>query len=102
MQIAAGLREQRVTNSGEMKIRDAVAADLPAIIEIYNAAIATRVSTAQLDPVTVESRRRWLNEHTPDRYPFWVLEMNGVIAGWLTLKKFLPRAAYAGTAEVSV
>ena len=38
-----------------MKIRDAVEADLPAIIDIYNAAVATRISTAQLEPVTVES-----------------------------------------------
>ena len=83
-------------------IRDAVEADLPAIIAIYNRAVATRVSTAQLDPVTVESRKRWLTEHTPDRHPFWVLEENGTVAGWLTLKTFQPRAAYDGTAEVSV
>ena len=86
----------------EMKIRDAVEADLPAIIDIYNAAIATRMSTAQLDAVTVESRRRWLTEHSPDRHPFWVMEMDGQIAGWLTLKSFLPRCAYSGTAELSV
>ncbi len=86
----------------EMKIRDAVEADLPAIIDIYNAAIATRMSTAQLDPVTVESRRRWLTEHSPDRHPFWVMEIDGQIAGWLTLKSFLPRCAYSGTAELSV
>jgi L-amino acid N-acyltransferase YncA len=85
-----------------MKIRDAVAADLPAIIDIYNAAIATRTSTAQLETVTLESRRDWLAEHTPDRHPFWVLESDGQVAGWLTLKSFLPRCAYRGTAEVSV
>ena len=86
----------------EMKIRDAVEADLPAIIDIYNAAIATRMSTAQLEPVTVESRRRWLTEHSPDRHPFWVMEVDGQIAGWLTIKSFLPRCAYSGTAELSV
>jgi phosphinothricin acetyltransferase len=85
-----------------MKIRDAVEADLPAIVAIYNAAIATRMSTAQLEPVTAESRRRWLNEHSPDRHPFWVSELDDEIAGWLTLKSFLPRCAYRGTAEVSV
>jgi phosphinothricin acetyltransferase len=85
-----------------MKIRDAVESDLPAIIDIYNAAIATRISTAQLEPVTVESRRRWLTEHAPDRHPFWVMECDGQIAGWLTIKPFLPRCAYSGTAELSV
>jgi L-amino acid N-acyltransferase YncA len=86
----------------ETRIRDAAEADLPAIVAIYNAAIATRISTAQLEPVTVESRRRWLTEHSPDRHPFWVMEVEGGIAGWLTLKEFLPRCAYSGTAEVSV
>jgi L-amino acid N-acyltransferase YncA len=86
----------------EMKIRDAIEADLSAIIDIYNVAIATRMSTAQLEPVTVESRRRWLSEHSPDRHPFWVTEIDGQIAGWLTIKSFLPRCAYSGTAELSV
>jgi phosphinothricin acetyltransferase len=86
----------------EMKIRDAVEADLPAIIKIYNAAVATRIATAQLEPVTLEQRRGWLKEHSADRHPFWVLEIDRQIAGWLTLKPFLPRCAYRGTAEVSV
>ena len=85
-----------------MKIRDARGSDLPAIIKIYNAAIATRMATAQLEPVTVEDRRDWLKQHSPDRHPFWVLEMDRQIAGWLTLKPFLPRCAYRSTAEVSV
>jgi L-amino acid N-acyltransferase YncA len=86
----------------EMKIRDAIEADLPAIIDIYNVAIATRMSTAQLEPVTVESRRRWLGEHSPGRHPFWVTEIDEQIAGWLTVKSFLPRCAYRGTVELSV
>jgi len=43
----------------EMKIRDVVESDLPAIIKIYNAAVATRVATAQLESVTLEERRGW-------------------------------------------
>jgi phosphinothricin acetyltransferase len=86
----------------EIKIRDAVEADLPAIVEIYNAAVATRISTAQLEPVTVESRRDWLKEHSPGRHPFWVLELEGRVAGWLTIKPFIPRCAYNGTVELSV
>ena len=86
----------------KMKIRDAVETDLPAIIDIYNAAIATRIATAQLEPVTLEERRDWLKEHSPDRHPFWVLEIDGYIAAWLTIKSFLPRCAYRGTVELSV
>jgi L-amino acid N-acyltransferase YncA len=86
----------------QMKIRDARETDLPAIIKIYNAAIATRVSTAQLEPLTFEQRRHWLKEHSPNRHPFWILEINDEVAGWLTLKSFLQRGAYRDTAEVSV
>src|SRR3989475_9296455 len=90
------------TAATEMIIRDAGDADLPAITDIYNAAIATRMATAQLDPVTLEERRDWLKEHSPDRHPFWVLETDRRIAGWLSLKPFAPRCAYRGTAEISV
>ena len=92
----------RSISAAKMKIRDARVSDLPAIVKIYNAAIVTRISTAQLEPVTIEARRNWLKEHSSDRHPFWVLEIEGQIAGWLTLKPFLPRAAYRDTAEVSV
>ena len=85
-----------------MEIRDAETADLPEIVTIYNAAIATRLSTAQLDPVTVEERKNWLEDHSPDRHPFWVTEIDGDIAGWMTVKPFLPRCAYSGTVELSV
>jgi L-amino acid N-acyltransferase YncA len=83
-------------------IRDAVEADAPVIVDIYNAAIATRLATAQLEPVTVEEQRKGLGEHSPDRYPFWVAEISGSVAGWLSFKRFLLRCAYRGTAEISV
>ena len=95
-------RRSETAATGRMRIRDAREADLPAIIKIYNAAILTRIATAQLEPVTIEDRRDWIKQHSPDRHPFWVLEINRQIAGWLTLKPFLPRCAYRGTDEVSV
>jgi L-amino acid N-acyltransferase YncA/predicted O-methyltransferase YrrM len=81
-----------------MILRDAVEADLPAVVEIYNAAIASRSATAQLEPVTIEHCRDWLN----GPYPFWVAQIGGRVAGWLNLKPFLTRGAYRGTAELSV
>jgi L-amino acid N-acyltransferase YncA/predicted O-methyltransferase YrrM len=83
-------------------IRDAEEADLPAIIEIYNATVPTRMVTAELEPTTVEARLPWFRDHSPDEYPFWVAESDGGVIGWLDFKKFLPRRAYRGTAEISV
>jgi phosphinothricin acetyltransferase len=86
----------------QIKIRDAEDVDLPAIVRIYNDAVATRMSTAQLDLVTVEERKDWIKDHTPDKHPFWVAEIDGEVAAWLTIKPFIPRCAYSGTVELSV
>jgi len=86
----------------EIVLRDAIEGDLPAIVEIYNGVIATRVSSAQLEPVTVEGRREWFRAHSPTQYPIWVAELDGAIAGWLSFREFLPRCPYRGTVEVSV
>jgi L-amino acid N-acyltransferase YncA len=85
-----------------MRIRDALESDLPAIVDIYNATVPTRMVTAELEPTTVEARLPWFRAHTPDRHPFWVMEIDGQIAGWLSVQSFLPRCAYRGTAELSV
>ena len=83
-------------------IRIAAEADLPAIVAIYNAAVPARMATADTEPVTVESRRDWFGEHTPDFHPLWVDERDGEIAGWLSLGTFYNRPAWDITAEVSV
>ena len=85
-----------------MIIREALESDLPAIIDIYNATVPTRMVTAELEPTTVEARLPWFREHSPDQHPFWVAESDGCVIGWLDFKKFLPRCAYRGTAEISV
>jgi L-amino acid N-acyltransferase YncA len=85
-----------------MIIRDATEDDLAAIVEIYNAAVVTRIATAQLDTVTVEERLPWFREHSPDWHPVWVAEIDGTIAGWLSFQSFYSRCAYRGTAELSL
>lgn len=85
-----------------MIIRDASEADLPAIVEIYNEAIRGRISTAQLEEVSVEQRRPWFREHSAKAHPLWVAELDGQIAGWFSFHPFIKRAAYRGTAEISV
>lgn len=85
-----------------MIIRDAVEADLPAIVEIFNEAIRGRISTAQLDQVSIEDRVPWFHEHSAESHPLWVAEDEGQIAGWLSFHSFMTRCAYRGTAEISV
>lgn len=85
-----------------MFIRDALETDLPAIIAIYNAAIPSRIATADLEPVSIENRLSWFYEHTPSSRPIWVIEVDQVIAGWLSFQSFYGRPAYHATAEISI
>ncbi len=87
-----------------MTIRDAVETDLPTIVAIYNAAIPSRIATADLEPVSVESRFSWFYEHTPNYRPIWVMEVDqATIIGWLSFQSFYGgRAAYQATAEISI
>ena len=83
-------------------IRNAVEADLDAIVQIYNASIPGRLATADLEPVSTESRRSWLLDRDVSRYPIWVVERDHRVIAWLSFNKFYGRAAYNATAEVSV
>ncbi len=87
-----------------MTIRDAVETDLPTIVAIYNAAIPSRIATADLEPVSVESRLSWFYEHTPNYRPVWVMEVDQAkIVGWLSFQSFYGgRPAYQATAEISI
>ena len=85
-----------------MNIRDATAADLSAIVEIYNAAIPGRRATADTEPVSVEARANWFREHNPSLRPLWVATFDEAIVGWLSFQSFYGRRAYSATAEVSV
>jgi len=85
------------------RYRDAVFEDLPAIVDIYNATIASRQVTADLEPVSVASRIGWFQAHAGASYPLWVVEADGGgIGGWLSFSPFHARAAYRHTAEISI
>jgi L-amino acid N-acyltransferase YncA len=85
-------------------VRHALAADLPRIVAIYNASIPGRMATADTGPVTVEARAGWFREFDPGRRPLWVATEAGGdgIAGWLSVRSFYGRPAYAATVELGV
>ena len=86
----------------DIKTRVAKIEDLPAIVAIYNQAVPTHRSTANTTPVTVETRKKWFDEHEPDRRPIFVAELDGCVIGWCSLSVYRPgRAALRFTAEIS-
>jgi len=82
--------------------RNAVPSDLERIVEIYNSTVSSRMSTADTEPVTVESRREWFEDHNPKNRPLWIIESEGQIIGWLSFQSFYGRPAYEATAEISL
>jgi L-amino acid N-acyltransferase YncA len=86
----------------EVSIRAAQAGDLPALVEIYNQAVRLRRATADVYPVTLESRKTWLAEHDPATHPVFVAEGDGRVIGWCSISPYRPgRTALRYTAEIS-
>ena len=86
-----------------IKFRNATPADLGTIVEIYNSTIASKTVTADTEPVTVDSRQKWFEEHSPGKRPLWVIEnAANAIIGWVSFQSFYGRPAYDATAEISI
>lgn len=80
----------------------AVLDDLPAIIEIYNSTIPDRRATADLVPVSVESRRTWFDAHTGNRPLYVVKNPDSEVLAWASFSDYYPRQAYHISAEISI
>lgn len=86
-----------------LNFRNASENDLIRIIEIYNSTVPTRMVTADIDFVSVESKQKWFEEHNPTKRPLWVVENNlNKIVGWVSFQSFYGRPAYDATAEISI
>jgi phosphinothricin acetyltransferase len=82
--------------------RDAKIEDLPIIVDIYNSTIPSRMVTADTEPVSINDRLQWFNDHNPYKRPLWVVGHEGEICGWVSLQSFYGRPAYNATAEISI
>ncbi len=76
--------------------------DLPKIVETYNSTIASRLVTADLEPVTAISKLQWFNSHSEKKRPLWLVLCDGEYGGWISFNSFYGRPAYDGTVEVSI
>jgi L-amino acid N-acyltransferase YncA len=76
--------------------------DLQKIVSTYNSTVASRLVTADLEPVSTESKQAWFNAHSPNRRPLWIIEVDDAYAGWMSFNSFYGRPAYDGTVEVSI
>jgi len=85
-----------------MNIRSTEETDYPQIVSIYNHAVDEKFATADTEYVTVESRKGWFAQHSPQTYPIYVAEENGQVIGWCSLSPHRPgRKALRTVAEIS-
>lgn len=83
-----------------MQIRLAKTTDLDAITAIYNEAIETTTATFDTELRSKPEQFRWFEGHS-ERFPIYVADIAGTIAGWASLSPWSVRGAYRDTAETS-
>lgn len=84
-------------------IRPATPADLEALTEIYNHYVRETPATFDIDPLTPEERRGWLDgfeERGP--YRLLVATEGGSPQGYAYSHRFRPRRAYDTSVETSI
>lgn len=85
-----------------ISIHPATEQDLPAIVAIYNQAIAQKGLTADLDLLVTEDRLEWYKEHT-EQYPVLMAFKDNKAVGWVSLSAYRKgRRALNKTAEISL
>lgn len=85
-----------------MIIRLAVEEDIPAVTDIYNAAVTGTDATCDLAPRTLEERRGWWEAHRDPRYPILIAEEEGTVLGYASLSSWVSGVVYDHTAEASL
>lgn len=85
-----------------MKIRMARRSDLPELLDIYNYEVENGVATLDLEPKTLAERQSWFDQHNVNHHPLYVAEVDGRVAGYVSLSAYREKEAYRSTVELSV
>jgi L-amino acid N-acyltransferase YncA len=83
-------------------IRNSIQEDLPAIVAIYNQAVAAGFQTADTEPWRVEDKLEWHQQHQQAAYPLFVAIKNDEVVGFVTISAYRPgRGALRFAKEIS-
>lgn len=85
-----------------MQIRPATAADLPAILAIYNEVILNSTAVYRDEPFDLANRQAWFAERQARGWPVLVAEVDGLVAGFASYGDFRSYPGYRFTVEHSV
>lgn len=90
------------TRSPAVAVRDAVAADLPAITALYNALIPTTTVTWRDHPADAAEMGAWWDAQQAAERPVLVAEDAGTVVGYTTWTAFRGFPGYRHTAELTI
>ncbi|MEU8546191.1 N-acetyltransferase family protein [Streptomyces roseoverticillatus] len=86
-----------------IRVRPGAEGDLTELTEIYNHYVVHTPITFDIEPVTVEERRAWLDSHpATGRHRLLVAEESGRVLGYATSSPFREKRAYETSVETSV
>lgn len=83
-------------------VRDAVEADLPAILEIYNAEVLSETSIWHDDVADLANRIAWWKDRTSRGFPVYVADLDGALVGYGSFNDFRSNQGYRFTVEHSM
>ena len=87
----------------DIVIRRAEAADLSALLDIYNYYVSNTPITFDLEPRTLAQRQEWLDQFDKSgRYQCFTAIIGRRLVGWACSAKFKEKAAYETSVETSV
>ena len=92
----------RISLDREITLRYGVEDDLPALLDLYNYSVLNSIATFDLVEQTLEQRKKWFAEHSPNKHPLIVAESERKILGYATLSQFRDKPAYSKSVESSV
>jgi L-amino acid N-acyltransferase YncA len=88
--------------SEAVSIRPARRGDVPAILEIYNAAVEEPASAYEDVPHTLKQREDWFAHFQQRNFPILVAECEGAVKGWGSLGPHQERAGFRFTGSVAL
>lgn len=84
------------------RVRAATVDDLPSITDIYNHYVRISPATFDLEPVSLENRRAWMERYPGGRHRLVVSTAGGAITGYATSGKVREKPGYLPAVETTV
>jgi L-amino acid N-acyltransferase len=85
-----------------VEIRDAGPGELPALLEIYNEAVANTTASWDYEPWTPVQHADWYAHKAEEGFPLLVAVEAGEVVGYATYSEFREKIGYHTTREHSV